>query len=73
VNKYLKVFWEYWKKFGKVLGKIQTTIILTIIYYLVISPIGIIKKLVSPKKKTLTYWLDIEPKKHTLEEAFKQY
>ena len=69
----LKTLWEYWKKFGKILGKINTTIILSVIYYLIISPIGLIKQLVTPKQRQNSYWLDIKPIKPTLEESYQQY
>lgn len=68
-----KKVWEYWKKFGRILGKIQTTIILSIIYYIVITPFGLLKLLFSRKKKTGTYWLDIQAQKHNLKESFNQY
>ena len=68
-----KKLWEYWLKFGRVLGKIQTTIILSIIYYLVLSPIGIFKQVFSFKKKINSFWIDIPKQKHDLEESYQQY
>lgn len=70
---FYKTLWEYWKKFGRILGKIQTTIILSLIYYLIVTPIGLIKKVFSPKQNLNTYWLDIPEQKHNLDEAYKQY
>jgi len=70
---FYKTIWEYWKKFGKILGKIQTTIILTVIYFLVISPVGLIKSIFTPKKLTGSYWLDLPQPKHSLEENYEQY
>ncbi len=67
------IIWQYWKKFGKALGKIQTTIILSVIYYLIITPTGLIKKYFQQHKKTKTYWLDLPEQKPSLEESFKQY
>ncbi|MFY0593905.1 SxtJ family membrane protein [Roseivirga sp.] len=37
-----------WMKFGSLLGKINGTILLSIVYLIVVTPIGWIKKLVSP-------------------------
>ena len=65
--------WHYWKKFGRILGKIQTTIILSLIYYLIVTPIGLIKKIFLAKQNLNTYWLDIAKQKHNLDEAYKQY
>lgn len=70
---FYKILWESWKKFGRILGKIQTTVILSVIYYLVVTPTGLIKKIFSAKKSLNTYWLDIPEQEHNLEEAYKQY
>ena len=70
---FYKTIWEYWKKFGKILGKIQTTIILTVIYFVVISPIGLIKSIFTPKKHSGSYWLDLTEMNHDQEEAYEQY
>lgn len=70
---FLNTIWEYWKKFGKILGKIQTTIILAVIYFVVLSPIGLIKSIFTPKKQTGSYWLDLTDLKHNEEEAYEQY
>lgn len=71
--KIFKNLWEYWKKFGKLLGKIQTTIILAIIYYLIITPVGLIKILFKSRKKQASYWINIPAIDHTLEKAYEQY
>lgn len=65
--------WEGWKKFGRILGKIQTTLILSLIYYLLFTPIGMLKKFFTAKRQTRSYWIDLPKKQHTLEEAYKQY
>jgi hypothetical protein len=38
----LRKFWGWWKAFGHVLGQIQTTIILSIIYHIAIGPISLV-------------------------------
>lgn len=39
-----RVVFEVWMKFAHLLGTINTTILLTVIYFVVLTPIGMIKK-----------------------------
>ncbi len=39
---FLKLLYKYWMKFAKVLGRIQTVILLFLIFFLVIGPITLI-------------------------------
>lgn len=38
----LKLIYQYWMKFARVLGRIQTAIILFLIYFLCLGPISLI-------------------------------
>ncbi len=40
--RFLKLLYKYWMKFAKVLGRIQTVILLFFIFFLVIGPIALI-------------------------------
>jgi len=51
------------KKFGTALGKIQTTLIMSFLYYFLLAPIGLIFQLVTLIKKAFTlkpqsYWVE---------------
>jgi len=70
---YYQKLWHFWKKFGRILGKIQTTIILSIIYYFLVTPIGLFKKLISRKNKPTTYWITLPPQNHDLKKSYEQY
>lgn len=58
-----------WLKIAHFLGRVVTTLILTLAYYLVITPSALIKRLfggaplpVKPDKKALSYWVTrLEP------------
>jgi hypothetical protein len=76
--KILKTVLEYWKKLGEVLAWINTRIILTAIFFLVITPIGwwlriTRKDWLSLKRdqRANSYWLPT--KKTVREQLLKQY
>jgi len=71
--KILNTIWKYWRKFGKILGKINTTIILSIIYYIAVTPTGFIKKILTSKNEPDSYWIDLPKQKHDLLESYEQY
>ncbi len=41
----LRKLWAFWQAFGHVLGQIQSTILLAVIYHIGIGPIALIGKL----------------------------
>ncbi|MFC1627062.1 SxtJ family membrane protein [Patescibacteria group bacterium] len=50
------------KKFGHAFGKFQTTLILSLLYYFLLAPIGLVFQLVTSLKQVFslqpkTYWL----------------
>jgi len=66
------------KKFGHTLGKIQTTLISSILYYIILTPLGLffqlfsfIKRIFSIKPKK-TYWLPRDYK-NDLENIYNQF
>lgn len=71
----LKKIWAGWKKFAQVLGKIQTTILLTLIYFLII-PFFSLLRLKDPLCKRLeglSYWQAFKKRPNTLEEFQKMF
>ena len=64
IPKQLEPVYVSWLKIAHLLGRIITTLILTLAYYLVITPSGLIKRLfggrpipMKPNKKAPSYWV----------------
>lgn len=58
-----------WMKFAGIMGVIMTHVVLSVAYYLIVTPIGIIMKLAGRDplhrkfdKKAISYWLPVDPK-----------
>jgi hypothetical protein len=73
-------FFARWMKFAEVLGLISTTIILSIFFFLILTPVGLVARLFRKdpldldwKRRRQTYWVDREPVEPTLERYEKQY
>ena len=63
MNEMLSAALLQWKKIAKVIGTVNSVIILTIFYFLIISPIAIIRKtikLFKTKEDESSFWLDYE-------------
>lgn len=63
IPKVLKPIYKIWMTLAIILGWIMTRVILTILYYLIITPIGVIARLfgkqfldLSWKKSTVSFW-----------------
>lgn len=76
----LKPLNKIWMTFALLLGWLTSRIILILLYYLVITPIGIIAKLFGKKfldlnisKDSSTYWIKREKTKFTKDEYEKQF
>ncbi len=64
---------KYWLKFGSILGYINTRIILSLIFILIIIPISLIMKIFGKQflekkinKKTPSYWISRTEQPHNL-------
>jgi hypothetical protein len=65
----LRPLYILWNRTAFLLGKVFTALVLTLAYYLVITPFGLIKRLfggrplpIKPDKSALSYWVTrIEP------------
>lgn len=73
----LKPVFVAWLKIAHFIGRVITTLVLTLAYFLVITPTALIKRLfggipipVKPDKKVLSYWVtrtvSIQPKERYL-------
>lgn len=45
MKQYFKIIWEKWKKFAHIIGKFNTKLFVTIFYFLIISPVGLLFRL----------------------------
>jgi hypothetical protein len=69
-----------WLKIAHFIGRILTTLILTLSYYLVITPSALIKRLldgsplpVRPDKKASSYWVERDESAQPRERFYKRY
>lgn len=74
---YLKIFYRYWMAFAHFLGKINSTIILSIIYIVVIGLVSIIRRLIilfsRKQNNKSTYWVDSDDVEENLISASYQF
>ena len=77
---YLKPVYVAWLKIAHFLGKIFSTLVLILVYYLVITPSALIKRLfggrplpVLPNKKALSYWVTRTEPAQSKERFLKRY
>lgn len=76
----LRPFYSLWLKIGHALGRVVTTLILTLAYYLVITPSGLIKRLfggrplpVKPDRQVSSYWVARPEPAQPKERFLKRY
>ena len=73
----LKKIWKRWVKIAHVIGVFQSKLILTIFYFLILSPAGIIFTLFKDglglKKSPKSKWVLKDKQAQTIEELKEQY
>ena len=75
-SKLLDVLNDLWIKFGELLGKIIAPIIMSIVFFLIVTPIGLVLKIVKKDLLKLkfnndkSYWIE---KNKTIESMDKQF
>ena len=74
-SKFLTPLNKLWIKFGIFLGAIVSPVIMGIVYFLVVTPIGILmrflgKDLLKLKDKKNTYWIDKKDIKSSMKNQF---
>ncbi len=73
------VLYRWWMRFARALAFVNTRIILTLVFFIVIGPIALIVQLVRKDflDRTMgsggTYWKPKAPVDHSLEEASRQF
>ena len=45
MKKYFKQIWEKWKKIAKIIGRFNTRVILSVIFLLILAPLGSVMRL----------------------------
>jgi hypothetical protein len=79
MRKALKVIHDYWMRFARLLGRVQTTVILFVIYFGVVGVMAVISFVFGRDflDKRLTdrasFWRDREGKTPALEESKRQF
>ena len=76
----LKHFYIIWMKLADILSWIMTRVILTIVFFIVLTPLGIIVKLTGRDlldlkidKNANSYWIKVEKKEFNVEDYHKQF
>jgi hypothetical protein len=76
----LRPVYEGWLKIAHFIGKVVTVVVLTLAYYLVISPSAMLKRIfggaplpVKPDKNLDSYWVTREEKVQPKERFLKRY
>ena len=77
---HLKPAFYAWQRFAHLIGRVITNIVLILIYYLVITPSGLIKRLfggkplpTKPDKNISSYWVTRPEPAQPSERFFKRY
>ena len=68
---------KLWIKFGILLGNIVSPVVMGVVFFIVVTPIGLIMRLlgkdllrVNKNESTSTYWIDREKKTDTMKRQF---
>ena len=79
MKKFFKKIWGKWKKIALVIGRFNTKVILTIIFFLVLAPIGYIFRLfgwdpldLKQKNKPDSNWKEVKTAEPDLESMKRQ-
>lgn len=77
--KLLKALYKAWMKFAHALGWVNTRIILSLVYFLIFTPIALIFRLIGkdPLERRFeavdSYWIKREPKEFRQEDYRRQF
>lgn len=74
----LKRLWNWWKPIAEKIGNFQARIILSVFYFVFVTPIALGVKLFSDplgirKSNQGSWWIPREPKQTSVEEAQRQF
>ena len=72
----LKSLWQWWERFARKLGEFQARLILSLLYILIVLPMGLALRLFSDPlrlKKTAAHWQSKPGSPPCIEEARRQF
>lgn len=74
----MKQLWHAWKRIAIKIGAVNSRVLLTLFYFVLVVPVGVIVRLVSDplflkQGKRLSYWVSREEKNVTLDESRRQF
>ena len=74
----LRPVYRGWMAFGEALGWLNTRIILTVVFFLVVTPIGVVMRMfgrspMNPARGGQSYWTDVEPHSYGDRHIEKQF
>lgn len=69
----LKRFWGAWKKIGRAIGDLIARLVLSILYFTIVLPFGLITRLgrdpLDLKVDTAAHWVERETHDHSLDDG----
>ncbi len=70
----MKKIWDKWKEIAEVVGNLQAIIVFSLLYFILITPFGIISNLFKDffKTKTFLTWEKVDDNVSSLEKLKKQ-
>lgn len=74
----LRPVYRGWMRFGEALAWVNTRILLTLIFFLVVTPTGLVMRLfgrspIARARQTDSYWTDVEPHSYGDRHVEKQF
>jgi len=65
---YLKKIWNKWKEIAEKIGNFQAAVIFSVLYYLIIVPIGLVANFISDyfSEKAFPVWHEMEDNSSTI-------
>jgi len=80
MKKLLSDIWAGWKRIAHVIGRFQTRVLITIFYFLIISPAGLLGRLFgwdpldtrASKRRGATNWKPVVPEEPDIESLRRQ-
>lgn len=73
----LRPVYRGWMRIGEALGWINTRILLTLVFFLVVTPIGLVMRLFGRSPMAVrrgdSYWIDVEPHSYGDRHVEKQF
>ncbi len=69
----LQKFWEGWKKFGRFMGDLIAHVVLTLLYFTIFLPVGVLMRLLADrldiKEDKKSVWVDRQTNDLALDDA----